>query len=138
MAADSAPGVAVHVIVVDPTADMDIDTADGLLPVVAGFDPTSAWGGGDDATAVIHDFDSTSVWGDGDAVTAAAPGIASADIPGSVTKKRRQQHNRATQDSRKHRRRVEDFAAARGGTPGSGPGPIEGHQAGDRAEWWRG
>ena len=48
----------------------------------------------------------------------------------SVTKKRRQKHSRATQDSRKHRRRMSDFAAAQGGTSGSDPGTVEGHPAG--------
>ena len=52
----------------------------------------------------------------------------------SVTKKRRQKHSHAAQDSRKHRRRVSDFDAAQGGTSGSDPGPMAGHPAGDRAE----
>ena len=59
VAADSAPGVTVPVIVADPTTDMDVGTADGLLPDVAGFDPTSLglWGGGDGVTAAVPDDD---------------------------------------------------------------------------------
>ena len=94
VAADPAPGVAVPVITTGPITDMEVGTADGLLPGVADFDPTSAWGDGDDVTAAIPDgadFDPTSldsvwvdggdataaiptsVWGDGDEVTAAIP-----------------------------------------------------------------
>ena len=83
VAADPAPGVTVPVVAAGPTTDMDIGTADGLLPDVADFDPTSAWGDGDEVTAAIpdgdgadFDFDPTSldsVWGDGDDATAAIP-----------------------------------------------------------------
>jgi len=58
---------------------MDVDTADGLLPDVADFGPTSVWGDGDEATAAVPDgadFDPTSLdsaWGDGDDATAAIP-----------------------------------------------------------------
>ena len=55
VAADPAPGVAVPVIAAGPTTDMDVGTADGLLPDVADFDPTSAWGDGDEVTAAIPD-----------------------------------------------------------------------------------
>ena len=47
--------------------------------------------------------------------------------------KRRKKHNRATQDSQKHRRRMAVFATTQGGTSESDPGPIEGRPAGDRA-----
>ena len=53
VAADPAPGVAIPVVGAGPTTDMDVGTAGGLLPDVADFDPTSAWGDGDDATAAI-------------------------------------------------------------------------------------
>ena len=74
-----APGVAVPVIAAGPTTDMDVGTADGLLPDVADFDPTSAWGDGDEVTAAAPDgadFDPTSldsVWVGGDGATAAIP-----------------------------------------------------------------
>jgi len=56
------------------------------------------------------------------------------DTSSSPTK-RRKKHNRATQDSRKHHQRVAVFTATQGGTSESDSGPIEGHPAGDRAEW---
>ena len=79
MAADPAPGATVPVIAAGPTTDMDIGTADGLLPDVSDFDPTSAWGDGDEVTAAVPDgtdFDPTSLdsaWVDGDGATAAIP-----------------------------------------------------------------
>ena len=50
-------------------ATRDDDTDDGVTASVD-FDPTPAWGGGDEAAAA-NDFDPTSVWVDGDEVTAA-------------------------------------------------------------------
>ena len=44
VAADPAPGVTVPVIAAGPITDVDVGTADGSLPDVADFDPTSAWG----------------------------------------------------------------------------------------------
>ena len=69
----------IFVIAADPDTDIDVGAADGLLPDVADFDPTSAWGGGDEVTAAMPDgadFDPTSLdstWGDGDDATAAVP-----------------------------------------------------------------
>ena len=60
-----------------PTTDVDVSAADDLLPDVADFDPTSAWGAGDEVTTAVPggpDFDPTSLglaWGDGDDATAA-------------------------------------------------------------------
>ena len=79
VAADPAPGAAVPVVAAGPTTGMDVGAADGLLPGVADFDPTSAWGDGDEVTATKPDgtdFDPTSlgsIWGDGDGATAAIP-----------------------------------------------------------------
>ena len=44
VAADPAPGAAVPVVAAGPTTDVDVSTADGLLPGVADFDPTWADG----------------------------------------------------------------------------------------------
>ena len=55
VAADPAPGVTVPVITASPTTDMDFGITDGLLPGVADFDTTSAWGGGNEATAAAPD-----------------------------------------------------------------------------------
>ena len=69
----------IFVIAADPDTDIDVGAADGLLPDVADFDPTSAWGGGDEVMAAMPDgadFDPTSLdsaWGDGDDATAAVP-----------------------------------------------------------------
>ena len=72
--------------------------------------------------------------GDADGAAATADSATECDVNGasgtSVTKKRRQKHRHSTQNSRKHRRRMSDFAAAQGGTPGSGPGTVEGYPAG--------
>ena len=79
MAADPAPGVTVPVVAAGPIADMDVGTADGSLPDVADFDPTSAWGDGDAVTAAVPGgagFDPTSLdsaWVDGEDATAAIP-----------------------------------------------------------------
>ena len=79
VAADPAPGVAVPVVAAGPNTDVDVSTADGLLPGVADFDPALAGGGGDEVTAAAPDgadFDPTSLdsaWVDGDDATAAAP-----------------------------------------------------------------
>ena len=76
---DPAPGVTAPVIAASPTTDMDVGTTDGLLPDVAEFDPTLAWGGGNEVTAAVPggaDFNPTSldsVWGDGGGATAAIP-----------------------------------------------------------------
>ena len=80
VAVGTAPGVAVPGIAADPTTDMDVGTADGLLADVADFDPTSAWGDDDEATAAIPD-------------RALGAGT-SADAHGSATKKRRRKHSR--------------------------------------------
>ena len=81
VAAGPAPGVAVPVVAAGPTTDMDVGTADGLLPGVADFDAASAWGAGDEVTTEIPDganFDPTSLgsaWGDGnDAATGVSRG----------------------------------------------------------------
>ena len=57
VAADPAPGgVTGPVVAAGPTTDMDIGTADSLLPDVADFDPTSAaWGDDDEVTTAIPD-----------------------------------------------------------------------------------
>ena len=75
---DASPGVAVPVIAGGPTTDMDVGTADGLLPGIAGFYPTSAWGGGDGVRqrylvvpALIQPRLIRPAWGDGDDATAA-------------------------------------------------------------------
>ena len=79
VAANPAPGITAPVIATGPTTDMDVGTADGLLPDVADFDPTSAWGDGDEVTAAAPDgadFDPTSldsVWVGGDGATAEIP-----------------------------------------------------------------
>jgi len=63
------------VVAAGPTTDMDVGTADGLLPGVADFDAASAWGAGDEVTTEIPDgadFDPTSLgsaWGDGNDAT---------------------------------------------------------------------
>ena len=79
VAADPAPGIAVPVVTAGPTTDVDVGTADGLLPDVADFDPALAGSGGDEVTPATPDgadFDPTSldsVWVDGDDATAAVP-----------------------------------------------------------------
>ena len=84
VAVDPAPAVAVPGVAAGPTTDMDVGTADGLLPGVADFDPASAWGGVDEVTTAMPDgadFDPTSLgsaWGDGDDATTGVkrgPGI---------------------------------------------------------------
>jgi hypothetical protein len=55
-AAYPTPGVAAPVIAADSDTDIDVGTAGGLLPDVVDFDPTSAWGGGDEVTATIPVF----------------------------------------------------------------------------------
>ena len=151
VAADPAPGVTVPVITAGPTTDMDGGTADGLLPVIADFDPTSAWGDGDEATAAIAavpttrkrkrmaaaragdtDGGATATGRGGDAV------VASVDVHGSATKKRRRKQSRPiTRDVQRHSQRKTELETARGNTPRSGPGPVEGRPAEDWAEWRR-
>ena len=74
------------------------------------------------------------VGGSADGVTVTADSAADSGMHGasgaSVAKKRRRKHGHATQDSRKHRRRMADFAAAQGGTSGSDPGPARGASGG--------
>ena len=52
-AAYPTPGVAAPVIAADSDTDIDVGTDGGLLPDMVDFDPTSAWGGGDEITAAI-------------------------------------------------------------------------------------
>ena len=150
-AAHPAPGATAPVIAADPDSDIDVGTAGGPLPDVVDFDPTSAWGGGDDeATAAIEaaptrkrkhmaavraddtDDGATATGLSGDAVGAPV------DAHGSATKKRRRQGSReTTRDSQKHSQRMAKFGATRGNTPRSDPGPVEGRPAEDWAGWWR-
>ena len=63
--------VAVPVVAVGSTTDIDVGAADGLLPDVADFDPALAVSGGDEVTAAApdgSDFDPASldsVWAHG-------------------------------------------------------------------------
>ena len=136
----TAPPMAKHVSSVMAAADVATDITVGGSDVTVGNNISSF---------LLHirrqaagDTPSSSpavAGGSADGVMATADSAADSGMHGasgaSVTKKRRQKHSRATQDSRKHRRRMAHFAAAQGGTSGSDPGPIEGHPAGDRTEW---
>ena len=102
------------VIAADPGTDIDVGTAGGLLPDVVDFDPTSAWGDGDQATAAIPDganFDPTSLdlaWGDGDDATAA--------IPAARKRKRRSKHSHVVQDACKRQRAAALLLTTQGNT----------------------
>ena len=64
VAVDPAPGVAAPVVAVGPATDVDVGTADGVLPDVADFDPIPAGRDRDEVTAVAPDgadFDQTSL-----------------------------------------------------------------------------
>jgi len=78
----------------------------------------------------VVDFDPHPAWDDGEEVTAAPPDGAH----GSATKKRRRklsQTKTTTRHVRRHCQRMAEFGTARGGTPGSDPGPVAGHPAED-------
>ena len=61
---------------------------------------------------------------------------ASADAHSSATKKRRRKLSQAaTRHVRRHCQRMAEIGTARGSTPGSDLGPVEGHPAKDWAEW---
>ena len=118
MTVRTAPGVAVPVVAADLTINMDVDTADDLFADVVDFDPTS--GVGDEATA---------------APDRALGAGASTHAHGSATKKRRRKLSQtATRHVRRHCQRMTEFGTARGNTPGSDLGPVEGHPAEDWAE----
>ena len=58
------PGVTTRVVVVGPTTDGDVGTADGALPYDDDFDPITTEGDRDEVTAAVFDgvdFDSTSL-----------------------------------------------------------------------------
>ena len=79
-AADPAPGVAVPVVAVGPTTDIDVGAADALLPDVADFGPALAGSDGGEVTAAAPDgadFDPTSL----DSVWAHHGGDATAAMP---------------------------------------------------------
>ena len=137
--------------------DMDVDT-DPSPPVVApptaehisffllhirrqaagdavSSSPDMAGGSADGVTATAASATGTGM----DVDTDATPPTASADAHGSATKKRRRQGSReTTRAAQKHCKRMARFGAARGNTPTSDPGPVEGRPAKDSAEWRRG
>ena len=112
------------------------------------FDPTSAWGGGDEVTAAMEAVptrkrkrkaaaraDDT---GDGAMATGLSGDAVDAPVGahGAATKKRRRPVGReTTRNAQKHSQRMAQFRATRGNAPTSDPGPVEGRPAADWAEW---
>ena len=89
--------------------------------------------------AFPHAYDSATCFtADGPAATAdgamaedQGAGVTTLPITDDATRKRRRKRNHTTQDTRKHLRRMEGFAAAQDGDPGPDPTPDEGHLVGD-------
>ena len=137
------------VIAADPPGtDVDVGAAGGLLPDVVDFDPTSAWGGGDEFTATIADVPTRkrkrleAARADDTDDGAKATGLSSDAIGtlvgahGSATKKRRRKQSRTTvRDGQRYGQRMARLGTARGDPPGSDPTPVGGHPTEDWAEW---
>ena len=135
VAVGSAPGVAVPVVTTDPAADMDVDTADDLFDGVVNFDPTLAWG---IVMRPQQQYRFLVLL-----LRLVPPSHQElALLPMHTARRQRNGDGRGshttTRATRRHCQRMAGFETARGNTPGSDPGPVEGHPAEDGAEWRRG
>ena len=109
---------------------MDVTTDATPLAVA---DDAHASGASDDLATCVT-ADGPAVTADGAMAVDQGAGVAALPITDDTARKRRRKRNHTTQGSRKHRRRMKEFAATQDGDPGPDPTPDEGHLAGDRGE----